>query len=399
MRRYTPSVLLGLCAVALAGVVLYLFDLRFELGDVYPPYSSLRSDPLGTMALYESLQALPGVTVERDFSTVNRLPEAPGTTYIHAATSADFWQRVPPPVFSEIEKFVSGGGRFVVTMSPTTFRNRGSWKPEVKSLYERWHFDFRNAGLDAQADGSYLPVTVSREVIAAVPSMLTWRSGGVFRDLGSDWKTIYSRNGEAVLIERALGSGTIVLATDSYFLSNEALQRDRHADLLLWLVSSSRHVVFDEAHFGVTDRPGVATLMRKYRLHGFLAALLVLAGLFIWKNSISFVPARADPQQLDSVSGKSASEGFDNLLRRSIGASELMEVCYAEWLKSAARSGRYPASRIRQAEDQFRRDRSLPEGRRDSVGTYREISRILKRKANEYREVEGRAVGSPSGNR
>ena len=34
--------------------------LRFESGDVYPVYSSLRSDPLGTRAFYDSLEDLEG---------------------------------------------------------------------------------------------------------------------------------------------------------------------------------------------------------------------------------------------------------------------------------------------------------------------------------------------------
>ncbi len=35
--------------------LIQLILLRFESGDVYPPYSSLRADPLGCKALYESL--------------------------------------------------------------------------------------------------------------------------------------------------------------------------------------------------------------------------------------------------------------------------------------------------------------------------------------------------------
>ena len=41
-----------------------------QTGEIYPPYSSLRSDPLGAKALYESLAALP--------RTVYRIVYAPG---------------------------------------------------------------------------------------------------------------------------------------------------------------------------------------------------------------------------------------------------------------------------------------------------------------------------------
>jgi hypothetical protein len=68
MKKYLPiAVLLG-CAAIFAFGVTRLVQLRFEHGDVYPPYSSLRADPLGTMAFYESLGKVPEVSVQRDFS-------------------------------------------------------------------------------------------------------------------------------------------------------------------------------------------------------------------------------------------------------------------------------------------------------------------------------------------
>ena len=55
MKHRAPIILFGLCAVAFVLGVLQLFRLRFEQGDVYPPYSTLRADPLGSMALYERI--------------------------------------------------------------------------------------------------------------------------------------------------------------------------------------------------------------------------------------------------------------------------------------------------------------------------------------------------------
>jgi hypothetical protein len=46
-------------------------------------------------------------------------------------------------------------------------------------------------------------------------------------DLDSNWRVLYERGGYPVLIERVFGSGSIVLCSDSYFLSNEALRRER----------------------------------------------------------------------------------------------------------------------------------------------------------------------------
>lgn len=38
---------------------------RLDQGDVYPPYSTLRADPLGSKAFYDALESTPGVEVSR----------------------------------------------------------------------------------------------------------------------------------------------------------------------------------------------------------------------------------------------------------------------------------------------------------------------------------------------
>src|ERR1041385_90130 len=62
----------------------------------------------------------------------------------------------------------------------------------------------------------------------------------------------------------------------------------------------------------------------KYRLHGVAAGLVLLAGLFIWKNAFSLVPAHASEQRREYIAGKDAATGFVNLLRRSIHPRDLL---------------------------------------------------------------------------
>ena len=47
--------LVVLIAVLMVICIGQLFRLRFARGDIYPPYSSFRADPLGTKALFESV--------------------------------------------------------------------------------------------------------------------------------------------------------------------------------------------------------------------------------------------------------------------------------------------------------------------------------------------------------
>ncbi|MDD3293771.1 MAG: hypothetical protein PHG20_03695, partial [Geobacteraceae bacterium] len=64
-RMFTALLLLLLCAFG-AGVYLLLHN-RFERGDVYPPFSTFRSDPDGTRAFYLALGRLPGMEARRNF--------------------------------------------------------------------------------------------------------------------------------------------------------------------------------------------------------------------------------------------------------------------------------------------------------------------------------------------
>src|SRR5438876_10067245 len=51
-----------------------LFQLRFETGDVYPEYSSLRSDPLGARVSYPSLEPAGTIEASRTTAPSSRLP-------------------------------------------------------------------------------------------------------------------------------------------------------------------------------------------------------------------------------------------------------------------------------------------------------------------------------------
>src|SRR5262245_37901574 len=86
MKRYFAAIGLFALGAVLVFEILQLFQARIESGYVYPPYSSLRSDPVGTMALFESLQAVPELSVERDLRASDVMPRSEGLTYLHIAT-------------------------------------------------------------------------------------------------------------------------------------------------------------------------------------------------------------------------------------------------------------------------------------------------------------------------
>ncbi len=180
-----------------------------------------------------------------------------------------------------------------------------------------------------------------------------------------------------MIAERSYGRGSIVLVSDSFPFSNEALRAERHTRLLARIFDGPPLVIFDEEHLGVTDQPGLVQLALKYRLHGVIAGLALIAGLFVWKNCARFVPAFSEASaDGERVTGRDAAQGFDNLLHRAIKPSELLGVCVEEWRRAFAHD---PARA--QVEEAFSREQSRPSKQRDPIAAYCEIARALERRA------------------
>ncbi|MGH7970375.1 MAG: hypothetical protein ACREIC_16755, partial [Limisphaerales bacterium] len=99
-HRWAVLILFFLVLAFVAGVF-ELFELRYAAGDVYPPYSSLRADPLGTMILYESLGRMPRLSVWRDVAASNHLPEGRAITYLHLAATREDWEELPQDLARE----------------------------------------------------------------------------------------------------------------------------------------------------------------------------------------------------------------------------------------------------------------------------------------------------------
>lgn len=395
MLRNRTTLILALVVLAMgfAWGVVHLFHLRFTTGDVYPEYSSLRADPLGTKVFFESLQHVEQGRARRNFRAPEHLPEGRDTTlFVFGLPWTEL--HADEAEYRKLDAFVRNGGRLVVTLYPVAGKPRfwarsgGTNAPAFKTsdprerpsidLTEKWGCPLEFVDLARGTNRHLQPVTVKALLPDRVPETLSWHSALVFTNLAFAWRVVYARDTDPVMIERSLGAGTILLATDSYFVSNEAMQREREPRLLAWLAGTSTDVIFDEAHLGVQDTTGIAGLARRYRLHGGVVALLVLAGLFVWKNSLSFVPRSDEDARPDEVHGRHSAAGFVNLLRRSIPADQLLQTCLNEWHKSRLldrRASPRKLERVRAAVDNYN-TAAAP----DAVESYKTISAILNEK-------------------
>ncbi len=394
--------LLGCVSAGLYGVLM----LRFETGDVYPAYSSLRPDPLGAKALFEAFERIPGVSIERNYRPLTKLAGKENLTLFYLGLRPEFLASGPDKVVDGIEALAGKGARVVMAFRSgvrrpaarivppgTAGENENPRQNSQKDTDEQQAADAqrekearKSAGEKWGVKASYLPalqpnerdiaVASLKEGAAGLPDDFPLHSAFCFKDLGRDWKVLYSAGECPIIIERPLGAGGLVLVADSFIFSNEAMLKERSPCLLSWLAGNCRSIVFDEHHLGVSEHPGMMTLLRRYRLHGFFAALALLSGLFLWRNMVRFIPEVMDePAKNPGVSpGGDQVDGLVNLLGRNIKPGVLLATCFDEWEKTAGRDRRGMDDRIRQARDVVREETGK---KRDNAAAYREISRIL----------------------
>ena len=100
----------ALVAILFAVGLTRLFMLRFEGGDVYPPYSSLRTDPLGTEVLMDSLNQVVADSTRRNFRSPDLVPLTPQTTLLVLGLAGNDFFLGSPKVGRLMERLAASGG-------------------------------------------------------------------------------------------------------------------------------------------------------------------------------------------------------------------------------------------------------------------------------------------------
>jgi hypothetical protein len=397
-KIYAALLVLMVCAFGFG--IYTLQSERFERGDIYPPYSSYRSDPLGSRAFFLALQRMPGIGVRRNFLQESRLSPEKGSTFFYLGVDVGAMRRISKKDIQALEDLAGRGNRLVFAFAPVAGAKgeaakenkegkKDTGEPADKEgdpqgeapcgcLFWRWKIIFNDTspGTIPSKDEVW---AVRSEEGAGLPETIPMRSSLSFRPDEGFWRTMYSVDGNPVLVERDFGKGSIVLLADSYLTSNSAMRDRRYPDLLLRLLGGSRTAVFDETHLGVFESPGIMSLVKKYRLTSFLVALLLLAGLYLWKNSIPLVPSAGSGRFGDDgiTTDKDAVGGLISLLRRNIPKAELLDVCFREWTKSFSREYRESDGTRARLQSIVDQEMSKPAAKRNPATGYRKLARIL----------------------
>jgi hypothetical protein len=257
--------------------------------DVYPEYSTLRSDPHGGKVLYESLRTFRGGGVDRNYEPLESL-EPRRALYVLMGASPVALRET-----KEWEQLLHAGGTVLIGLKPASSK-AGSRTEKLGFLHVR-------------------------------------TSSGASRLLlkGDEWRCLDGDRDECVLADRKLGKGVVWLLADASPLRNLDLHQSRDTALVARLFGGSLPIVFDESHLGVENQSGVGVLLRKHRLFGAIGMLLLLALLFVWRNSASLLPERS-PLPPELMPQPAAS--LRTLLEQNVPPARLLDTLAAEWKHS-----------------------------------------------------------------
>jgi len=433
-NRFIRTLALVVLLVCLLAGVVHLFMLRFQTGDIYPAYSSLRSDPLGTRALHDSLVQLHQFEVQRNFNFLQSLKVGPAAVLLHLGSDIPGHDLIPEKVSQDLDRLTESDGRLVISYLPVNTKNESAPHPDkndpdpereeneaekkrpareqtpekestsdpkskadpfndkpqkrngpedrLVSIKEHWGFGFsyNHELTDEQKDEKYLTLkAVARQ--PDLPAVVSWHSNLYFELFDDSWQTLYAVDERPVIIERQWGRGTLVLCADSYFFSNEALRAERHPQLLIRLIGGHSKIIFDESHFGIYKHPGVALLLRTYGFQWFLASLALVALLFVWRNTVYFIPPGEEhvASPADVVSEKDYAQGLVALLRRNVSPRNVLQVCGQEWEQAFKKDKRTVPAAVEQMKAILQTGSSTAGKKSRPVADYRKICSVFKR--------------------
>ena len=387
-------VLLG--AVLVAGFLAVL-EKRFAEGGIYPLYASYRSDPLGTSVLYESLERIGQVGVSRNLTHLNSIAGLDGeSVLLLLGYPRDGFEDLRAPENSPVMKAVEAGARLVITINPELVPE--AFRPGTSDVEDDWierrrriregrtergesekekgkeekpdddeeteeeeearlekemesvlgprltaKFGFEITNEDAFTRPEEGWETIPGKTVAGVlpAEMPLWRSQYRFEAVAPGWQSAVLVDGKAVVLEQTYGKGTVVLASDTYFVSNEALHFGAEPDFLLWLLGGKTKIVFDETIHGTSETGGAMKLIRRYRAHGVFFGLIVFLVLWAWRSASPLVPGSEELERgllggSGAVVGEETGAGLIRLLRRSVSPGTLLGQCVEIWKGSTA---------------------------------------------------------------
>ena len=277
MRKAAPFLMLA----AFVALLVPRMMQSIAQGDVYPEWSTMRSDPLGAKVLYLALQRTGGVAVERNYEPwTQAVPRR--ALYVLLGVTPSLLRDT-----KDLSKLLSAGGTVLLALPPSSSK-----------------FAARTESVGF--------VTASRSEIALK---------------SAEWKCLIGTPERCKLASK----GQVWLLADGSPLRNGELHDARQTELVARLFGSGLPVVFDESHLGVNETGGVGVLLQRYRLFPAIGMMLAAALLFVWRSSVSMLPER---EPVSAAMAPQPAASLRTLLAQRVPRAKLLGTLVEEWKRA-----------------------------------------------------------------
>ena len=323
-------------SVVFAGIVIRSILLRSETTNHYPDYSSLNNRASGTKAYFDALERL-GFITSRNFKPLKKLSGSHADVF-YAGLELWAFQFSDPNDLREYEQLASSGARLIIALDPEgaielsseNAKKKANAEARKDNLKKRWGIELMHVDRPVAAQTGRVLARLGLQPV-------NWQ----FSSWSKDWTPSHIRSGAPLFLERTFGKGSIVLVGQSKLFTNDELAVHPDNEALAAAPGVYRAIVFDESHLGVEDTGTVLALVIAHRLDWMLLGFGVLAILYIWRSSVSFVPPHDSPAET-TIAGRDAHVALSNLLMQSVPARSILRICAEEWNRSAGIQARRP---------------------------------------------------------
>lgn len=313
-----------LVAAVFFGGVISLFNRQFASGELYPEFSTMRTDRTGAKLLYDSLAKLPGIAVERNFLPMEFLPRD-GATLVLLGVDPMRVNWDDALFLRPLQRIASRGNRVLVAM----YIDADDRSLAQQDLDRREEPKTKGAKEKSKPEP---PIKTMWKVSLKLDPDET-KPHPLYFGQADGW-TIRDKVGVKILaIERDFGKGSVVLMAESADFTNESVVAIDRLRQVSGALGPYRRIVFDEEHLGIAESGSVIGMARQFRLMGLALGLGLCAALFIWRNASGFPPP-ASSRSVERFSGRTSQAGLLTLLKRHIPPAELAAVCWREWLST-----------------------------------------------------------------
>ncbi len=325
-ERLALTAVLFLAAVFLFSMVRSVLR-RAETTFNYPAYSSLNNGDEGTKAYFEALRRL-GYKPSRNYQPLRKLEGAQADIFYAGPDLASF-RYSDVQELEEFEHVAQRGARIIIAFDADGVVGKPNVQapsnaspkhpPAENTLKTRW-------GIQLAFVKRSVPKAASEFMSRVDLIPVSWH----FSLWAKDWTASQIKDGSPLFLERGFGKGSILLIAESRLFTNRELLIHPDARVLAAAPGFRREIIFDESHLGLEDTGTVVGLAAAHGLQWMMVGFVVLAILYVWRSSTSFVPL-APARRDTAISGQDAHSALSNLLMQSVPKKSILGFVAEEW--------------------------------------------------------------------